>query len=105
MPIADLILTDETEVEKFHLDSDGRMLRSHRSLYENAIMEQNRALRSQGGGRKLEWAQWLLSMSEAQYLYLVKLFPALRYGNAEERTKAWIKIANDGAFRNLHVKG
>ena len=104
MPKPGLIFNDGEELERFYLDADGVMHRSHISLHEDAIMRENQEVRSAGGSRSLTWCKPALRMSLAQYLHLQKKFPALKSRDNQERTRAWLKIMNDPEYRFLSVE-
>lgn len=74
---------------------DGRLITVHRSLNEQTLMDENKAIRSLGGPRKMDGLRPLLQMSEAQYKVLVKLRPDLESRDHVAQKKAWLKVAKD----------
>ena len=80
------------------------MVRRHTSPAESAIMAENARVRADGGSRSLSFGKMILRMSYAQYLFLTKVNPALKSGDAIEQSKAWQRLARDGGYRDLQVE-
>lgn len=91
-------------VETYRYTQEGTQLtRSHTSNLEDAILNDNAALRANGGSRRMDWGRLSLRMSLAQYRLLVKINPALVSRDRREQQRAWLKLLNDGDYSKLKV--
>jgi hypothetical protein len=92
--------TDGVETYRYRQE-DGRLYRLHTSNNEDAILEENAAVRGSGGPRKFAWGRQIASIPLATWGVLIKRHPGLASNDPDERFRAWERFSHDSDYRKL----
>lgn len=96
--------TDGVETYRYK-EEDGRLYRLHTSNEEDAILQQNAAVRASGGARRLAWGRQVASLPLATWEVLVKLHPGLVSRDPNERFRSWERFARNSDYYKLTTGG
>lgn len=93
---------DGGEAYRWYVE-DGKYHRVHTSLYEQALMDQNKAIQANGGARTFSMGRAVFRMSKAQRYWLEKRHPALKSADPQEMMKAWEWVARNPDYRGIVI--